>query len=102
MLPSESYTRDVQRISSALARGGLDLLGKGSSHPGNSLVDLDIRVHNRETCTVMYWRPYLHSSDMHSSDPFPSVLGVDKVVGHWGGGGGETCSITSKGPSHLS
>ena len=41
MLLSESHTRDVQRISSVLARGGLDLLGRVGSHPGNSLVDLD-------------------------------------------------------------
>ena len=42
MLPLESNTRDVQRISSALARDGLDLLVKGDSHSGNSLVNLDI------------------------------------------------------------
>ena len=42
MLPSESHTRDFQRMSFALARGGLDLLGRGGSHPGDCLVDQDI------------------------------------------------------------
>ena len=42
MIPSGSHTRNVQRISSALVRGGFDLLGKSGSRPGNSLVDLDI------------------------------------------------------------
>ena len=64
-----SHPRVVGRILAALARGSLDLLGKGGYHLSVSLVG-----------------PYIlcaQQRDMHSSDLFPSVLGID-TVGYWG------------------